>query len=907
MLIAEKQAPAFLTLVAVAAVASVILLGGGVPDAEAHGKRDTTYGHNYNLDVKYNVNAGVITVDSTNGENFHRYTQAKAWLYDHANHGPTETILGVASDDDTVKFTLTASEHNKFKDKEVGIQFPLQWMRYADGLYVYPGDNSVTRTNVPPVINGSSYDVETGDVSLTVDSNVIQVSHTGICVVVRTYSYPETVSTTCATEATFVNNTNTISANIPVGAGTANTITLEVSKYAIKAANGVWNKAAYSSSLPSRIIDLTAGSGAERIDLSWSAPGSGSSPTTGYELKVTESRGGSGSTWTESLSGTTFAHYSESQFPPGTVVGDTFAKDGVLYEYRVRAVNNMGGGPWSDNSFGSIISSSDTVPAQVSTPTAQLNSAGTAIDVSWTEPDGGGQFVTGYTIEWKVSGATGGTAEDVSGTSWTHDNLTPGTLYEYRVVAENIIGRGPWSNTTSAQAPAAPASITDLTAVPGTTSIQLSWSAPNDGGSAITGYTVEWKATGGNATTVAASGTSWEHTGVTAGTSYEYRVRATNAIGDGAWSNSTSAQANTAPAKITDLAAVPGTTSIQLSWSAPNDGGSAITGYTVEWKAAGGNATTVAASGTSWEHTGVTAGTSYEYRVRATNAIGDGAWSNSTSAQANTAPAKITDLAAVPGTTSIQLSWSAPNDGGSAITGYTVEWKAAGGNATTVAASGTSWEHTGVTAGTSYEYRVRATNAIGDGAWSNSTSAQANTAPAKITDLTATAGATVQLFWSAPNDGGSAITGYTVEWKAAGGNATTVPVSGTSWEHTGVTPGTLYEYRVRAANSVGDGPWSDTASAQASAAVPAQITDLAAVAGTTIQLSWSAPNDGGSAITGYTVEWKASGGNATTVAVSGTSWTHSGVTPGTLYEYRVRATNAIGDGAWSNSTSATAV
>ena len=45
----------------------------------------------------------------------------------------------------------------------------------------------------------------------------------------------------------------------------------------------------------------------------------------------------------------------------------------------------------------------------------------------------------------------------------------------------------------------------------------------------------------------------------------------------------------------------------------------------------------------------------------------------------------------------------------------------------------------------------------------------------------------------------------------------------------------------------------------------------------------------------------------TTVAVSGTSWTHSGVAAGTSYEYRVRATNAIGDGAWSNSTSATAV
>ena len=77
-------------------------------------------------------------------------------------------------------------------------------------------------------------------------------------------------------------------------------------------------------------------------------------------------------------------------------------------------------------------------------------------------------------------------------------------------------------------------------------------------------------------------------------------------------------------------------------------------------------------------------------------------------------------------TKSANVSWSAPaTDGGSAITSYTVVpyIGAAAQSGTTVGASATATRITGLTNGTSYTFRVLATNAAGDGPQSNASGA----------------------------------------------------------------------------------------------------------------------------------------------------------------------------------------
>ncbi|NUP74165.1 MAG: fibronectin type III domain-containing protein, partial [Sinomonas sp.] len=99
-------------------------------------------------------------------------------------------------------------------------------------------------------------------------------------------------------------------------------------------------------------------------------------------------------------------------------------------------------------------------------------------------------------------------------------------------VASTIVFRP--GNAAPATAPGAP---TGVAATPGDSSATVSWTAPPDGGSQITSYTVT-PYTGGVAqktTTVAGSppATSVLVSGLTNGTAYTFTVSAANAVGAG--------------------------------------------------------------------------------------------------------------------------------------------------------------------------------------------------------------------------------------------------------------------------------------------------------------------------------------------------------------------------------------
>ena len=72
-----------------------------------------------------------------------------------------------------------------------------------------------------------------------------------------------------------------------------------------------------------------------------------------------------------------------------------------------------------------------------------------------------------------------------------------------------------------------------------------------------------------------------------------------------------------------------------------------------------------------------------------------------------------------------------------------------------------------------------------------------------------------------------------------------------------------------------------------------------------IAVSWTAPGNGGSAITSYLVQWRAKGGTWVTTAsgqasvTAGTTYTIAGLTDGTTYEVRVAAVNEVGSSGWS--------
>ncbi len=101
--------------------------------------------------------------------------------------------------------------------------------------------------------------------------------------------------------------------------------------------------------------------------------------------------------------------------------------------------------------------------------------------------------------------------------------------------------------------------------------------------------------------------------------------------------------------------------------------------------------------------------------------------------------------------------------------------------------------------------------------------------------MTATAGnASAQVTWTAPSNGGSAITSYTVTPFIGATAQTPTTVTGsppaTTTTVTGLTNGTAYTFTVSATNAIGTGP----ASAASNAVTPAafelrDVHDLAVV------------------------------------------------------------------------------
>src|SRR6185295_10336676 len=235
------------------------------------------------------------------------------------------------------------------------------------------------------------------------------------------------------------------------------------------------------------------------------------------------------------------------------------------------------------------------------------------------------------------------------------------------------------ATTTDTTAPTAPTGLTPT--VVSESQVNLSWTASTDN-VGVTGYQVE-RCQGAGCSTFTQIGTptvtTFNDTGLTAGASYSYRVRATDAAANvSGYSTVVSAATTdtTAPTAPTGLAlTVVSGTQINLSWTASTDN-VGVTGYQVE-RCQGVGCSTFTQIGTpaglTFNDPGLVNATSYSYRVRATDAAANlsgystVASATTTDTTAPTAPTGLT-LTVVSGT-QINLSWIASTDN-VGVTGY---------------------------------------------------------------------------------------------------------------------------------------------------------------------------------------------------------------------------------------------
>ncbi|HEX2174608.1 MAG TPA: peroxidase family protein [Nocardioidaceae bacterium] len=273
---------------------------------------------------------------------------------------------------------------------------------------------------------------------------------------------------------------------------------------------------------------------------------------------------------------------------------------------------------------------------------------------------------------------------------------------------------------------------------------------------------------------------------------------------------------------------------------------------------------------------------------------------------------------ATAGNRSATVTWSPPTVG--AVEGYRVQVVNADGNpvgALRETAAGTrTLVVNGLQNGQAYRFRVQAWNIAGDSTFSAlsnavTPSATVPAAPA-ITDVEP-GNQRATVHWTAPDNGGTPITGYQVRVSDAAdtqiGDLRSASATANRLTVTGLRNGEMYWFEVRAANSLGNGDWSAPSTVTpATSPAAAQIGTAAARSGAAV-VQWLAPvDDGGLGITGFRIRVIDAAGSQVgalrNANVTASRLRVGGLSNGNAYRFQVAAVNAMGTGRFSRLSAA---
>jgi fibronectin type 3 domain-containing protein len=345
----------------------------------------------------------------------------------------------------------------------------------------------------------------------------------------------------------------------------------------------------------------------------------------------------------------------------------------------------------------------------------------------------------GSSLVLKRNGATLNGA--VTDATYTVGDVGVGVYNQVSVLIDNWRGGDIRADTQAPTAPTSPAA-----SVVSSSAINVTWIASTDN-VGVTGYRVE-RCSGASCTNFVEVGTTpaspFGDTGLAAATTYRYQIRATDAAGNfSAYSSIVSATTSaggdtTPPSAPTGLVpTVSSSTQINLTWTASTDN-VGVTGYRVERCAGAGcsNFAQVSTPGSNaYVNVGLSASTTYVYRVRAVDGAGNlSAYSLTASATTLASaggPSTPLGLSASPvSANQINLSWIASTGAVSAASYQVERCTGAGCSNFALVASPTTtfFIDTGLALGTTYGYRIRAVSSGGSlSNYSNSVSVTTGT------------------------------------------------------------------------------------------------------------------------------------------------------------------------------------
>lgn len=361
-------------------------------------------------------------------------------------------------------------------------------------------------------------------------------------------------------------------------------------------------------------------------------------------------------------------------------------------------------------------------------------------------------------------------------------------------------------------------------------------------------------------------------TGLSSGTSYNFRVRVVNGS-NLAELNSTTTYASTdsapvAPSTPSGLSASAiSQTAIDISWNNSSGAGYYELNMTYPYSS------TATPSYASYRWTGLSSGTQYGFRVRAFSSTGlASGWSNTVYATTNSPPPPPSTPTGLTvsgiSQTAVDISWNS----GSNISYYELQMTSPSSG--TVTPSSASYRWTGLAAGTQYAFRIRAVSNDGQySGWSSNSYGSTNAPPVTATptgfSLTTSSSSELQARWTAV----SGATSYEV--------AIYSPTSSTYTSTTnsrligGLLSSTTYYAYVRAYSAAGGwSAWSAYSSAKTKAGRPASwVWHLSKTSNTAFNITASEWNTFCTRINAFRVDYKEISSYSFTTAYSANRFT----------------------------------
>ena len=448
----------------------------------------------------------------------------------------------------------------------------------------------------------------------------------------------------------------------------------------------------------------------------------------------------------------------------GTTYTDKTAEEDTSYQYGVRAQN---GDTLSSINYRVSIQ-------RLAKPDVKVSNVYAGVSVKWTEVDG----AETYRVYHKLPGGSWERLKKgLTELSYTDTTAESGVTYQYAVRAYNSTGGSGYVSSSRIMRLLQPEAT--VSNIPG--GVRIKWNEIAEAES----YNVYRKIGSGSWKLLSnETDTTYLDTTAESGTSYTYTVLAKN----GSTLSSNKYRARILRLDAPTAAVSNGNTGVSVKWDAVEGAES----YKVSRKVPDGSWKTIATGITDLKYTDTTAksGVTYHYIVRA---YGDGVYSGYITSEAIEYLARPVVTAKTISTTSVKLTWKAV-EGAEEYLLYVksgdADWEILH------TGTGTSYTADDLTFGTSYSFSVRARSSGGRSTRSAAVTGKA-TYPAPSYSLELEPGEGIRITWKAVDGAGS----YRVYRRTEGGSWKGLKTTGsdaTSYVDTSGSPGTTYEYAVRA-------------------------------------------------------------------------------------------------------------